>query len=157
MGPKPLSKPPLGQPYTKKREVGVNSTQRALPSLSLPQRLGTGLPTDLTEGSSGPSLWRHVTAGQSAVDSSCLWKPGKEAAREGGHRAGKHLSQGQGAATGDLAIAALDPTHLASKRTLQTAQNSGTRPQALARTPFPLRMRPRPSLRTRSPRRGSSE
>lgn len=64
MGPKPLSKPPLGQPYTKKREVGVNSTQRALPSLSLPQRLGTGLPTDLTEGSSGPSLWRHVTAGQ---------------------------------------------------------------------------------------------
>lgn len=38
-----------------------------------------------------------------------------QAAREG-KWPGKHLSQGQGASTGGLAIAALDPTQLASKR-----------------------------------------
>lgn len=64
-----------------------------------------------------------------AVASSCL---GTQVAREGGHRLGKHLSQGKGPGTGDLAIAALGPTQVVS----QAAQNSGRKLQAFAGTGF---------------------
>lgn len=47
-----------------------------------------------------------------AVASSCL---GTQVAREGSYRLGKHLSQGKGPGTGDLAIAALDPTQVESQ------------------------------------------
>lgn len=67
-----------------------------------------------------------------AVASSCL---GTQVAREGGHRLGKHLSQGKGPGTGDLAIAALDPTSCEPGYRLPRIREGSSRP--LRGLPFP--------------------
>lgn len=83
-----------------------------------------------------------------AVASSSL---GTQVAREGGHRLGKHLSQGKEPGTGDLAIAALDPTQVVSQVT--GCPEFGKEAPGLCGDCLFLGMRPLPSLRTRFTKR----
>lgn len=83
-----------------------------------------------------------------AVASSCL---GTQVARVGGHRLGKHLSQGKGPGTGYLAIAALDPTQVVSQ--VIGCPEFGKEAPGPCGDPLFLGMRPRPSLQTRFTKR----